>query len=177
MRLKENLEKLQEEFSIISQQMDELIEENQGEDDPFLEVRNDEKIIKKDIPKRINEITDNPAFIQDLKVLLEYQKLSEKEKDLKKHIKETKFQLDKDLLEKYHHLCESDIKEIVIQDKWLVSINQSIDDEIERISHNLTGRIKQLIKRYDDPMSNLTKDLQTLTVKTNVHLNKMGFRW
>ena len=174
---KESLEELQEKFDSVSQQMQEIDEESQGEEDPFLEVRNDEKISKKDIPKRIIEIKNNSEFAEDLKVLCKYQKLSEIEKELKKQFKEKESQLDKDLLEKYQQLKEHEIKEIIIQDKWLASINRSIDNEIERLTNNLTGRIGELYDRYEIPLPKLNNDLEVLSEKVIGYLKKMGFKW
>ena len=81
------------------------------------------------------------------------------------------------MFSKYKSLTESQIKELVIQDKWLASINNSVKDELEKISHILAGRIYELAKRYETPLPNLTKDVQTLTKKVDYHLEKMGFRW
>ena len=173
---KESIEKLQEDIDSTSQQMQELDEENQGEEDLFSEVRDDDKINKKDILKRIKEIKDDSEFADELKVLYEYQKLSEKEKEFRGLIKEAESQLDKDLLEKYQQLKEPEIKEIVIQDKWLASINHSINEEIERISHNLTGRIKELAERYEIPLPELSDEVKSLTAKVEQHLENMGFR-
>ena len=174
---KEDLEKLQEELYNISQRMQSMDKENQGEEDLFSEVRNDEEISKKDIPKRIKEIKNEPEFVDELKILSEYQDMVEKEKELKRNIKSAEKQLDNDLLEKYNKLKESEIRNIVIHDKWLFSIYNLIYDELERISHNLAGRIKVLAERYETPLPELTNDIQTFTKNVNEHLKKMGFTW
>jgi type I restriction enzyme M protein len=173
---KEKLEKFQEEQDSISQQMDSMDEDNQGEDDLFSEVRNDEKISKKDIPKRIKEIKNEPEFTDELKTLSEYLELSEKEKELKRNIKSAEKQLDNDLLKQYNKLEESEIKEIVIHDKWLSFIYNSIYEELERVSHNLTGKIKELVERYETTLSNLINDVNGSTTKVDQHLEKMGFK-
>ena len=53
----------------------------------------------------------------------------------------------------------------------------SINEEIERISNNLTGRIQELTERYDTPLPSIIEDVQTLTSNTDEYLKKMGFRW
>jgi type I restriction enzyme M protein len=174
---KDDLEKIQEELNTATQRMQELDEENQGEEDLLSEVRNDDKINKKGITKRINDIKNDSEFSEEFKILSEYQKLLEKEKELKKQIKVAESQLDKDLLAKYQQLKKPEIKEIVIQDKWLASINQSINEEIERISHNLTGRIKELAERYETPLPELSNDVNKFTTKVEQHLKKMGLSW
>ncbi len=175
---KEELEKLHEDLDSISQQIQLMDDDNQGEDDPFSMVRDDdEKIIKKDIPKKIKEIKNKPEFTNELKVLSEYFELAEKEKELKRNIKSSEKQLDGDLLEKYNKLKESEIREIVIHDKWFFSMYNSIYEELERISQNLAERIKELAERYETPLPNLTNDVKGLTEKVDQHLEKMGFKW
>ncbi|MBT6143722.1 N-6 DNA methylase, partial [bacterium] len=174
---KEELEKLQEELDSISQQMQSIDEENQEEDDLFSEVRNDDKISKKDIPKRIKEIKNEPELVDELKVLSEYLELTEKEKELKRNIKSIEKQQDNALLEKYNKLKESEIRKIVIHDKWLSSIYDSIYKELERISHNLAERIKELSERYETPLPVINNDVKKLSAKVDQHLEKMGFKW
>lgn len=172
---KKQIEKLEESLDNIIQQMQTMNEDNQGEEDLFIDVRIDEKISKKEIPKRIKEIKNDSDFADELKILTEYQNLAEKEKHLKTQIKET--ELDKNLLVKYQNLKESEIKEMVIQDKWLASINHLINDELERISHNLAGRIKELTERYENTLPELTNNIKLLDERVEENLRKMGFQW
>ena len=48
-------------------------------------------------------------------------------------------------------------------------------DEVDRLSHTLAGRVKELAERYAEPMSEVTKEVETLTKKVGGHLSKMGF--
>ena len=81
------------------------------------------------------------------------------------------------LLVKYKSLKESEIKEMVIHDKWLATIYDSINEELERISHSLAKRIKELAERYETPLPQLTDDVKELSGKVDQHLEKMGFKW
>jgi len=173
---KNKIEELQKELDNVIQQMQTINEDNQGEEDLLSEVRNDDKISKKEILTRIKEIKNDSEFNDELKTLSEYQNLTEKEKELKKQINEYEKNLDDNLLEKYNTLKESEIKEIVINDKWITSLNGSINDELERISRNLTERINDLVERYEIPLPNLIENVQTLTTNVNEHLKKMGFK-
>lgn len=172
------LENMQVQLEDINQQMQTMEEENGGEEDLFSEARSEAgKISKGEIAKRINNIKKDSEFAEELKVLTTYQKLIEKEAELRKQIKLDEIDLDKNLLLKYNKLTESEIKELVINDKWLASIHSLIEVEMERISHKLAGRIKELADRYEIPLPNLTKDVQTLAEKVEGHLEKMGFKW
>ena len=174
---RDELESFQTELDSISQEKQSMDEENQGEEDLFVEVRNGEKISNKDVAKRIKEIKNDPDSEDELKILSQYQALLEKEKELKAKIKSATANLDKELLAKYNSLNEPEIKEMVIHDKWLASIYGSINEELERISHSLAGRIKNLTERYETPLPNLSNDVKELSGTVNQHLEKMGFKW
>jgi len=53
----------------------------------------------------------------------------------------------------------------------------AIEGEMERISQRLTGRIKELMERYETPLPAIDKELTELENKVNAHLQKMGFVW
>ena len=172
------LDSMQTELDSINQQKESLEEENSGEDDLFAEARNDTgKINKGSLLKRIKEINEDSEFADELKALEEYNKLIEKEAELKTKVKDAEALLDKKLLAKYKSLSEAEIKELVVEDKWLVCLHNAIKGEMERISHKLAGRIKELSERYKIPLPKLTKDVELLSKKVNTHLQKMGFKW
>ena len=91
-------------------------------------------------------------------------------------VKSAKKELDKSLLDKYKKLTNDEIKELVIEDKWLTSICNSINEEMENTSHKLTSRINEFVERYETPLPELTKDVDVFTNKTKEHLEKMGFK-
>jgi type I restriction enzyme M protein len=162
----------------INQEMKTFEEENEGEEDMFSEARGKAgKITKAVIIKRIKTIKNDPEFAEELKTLTEYQDLMNKEAELEKQLETAKTDLDKNLFVKYQHLTEGEIKELVIGDKWLTSIHSLIVEEMERISHKLAGRIKELADRYETPLPVLTDDVKVLTKKVDSHLEKMGFEW
>ena len=175
---RDSLENLQTQLEDINQQMQTMEDENGGDEDMFSEARSDAgKISKGEIAKRINVIKNDSEFAEELKVLTAYQNLIEKETELRKQIKVDEMELDKNLLIQYNKLTESEIKEFVINDKWLASIHSLIEEEMERISHKLAGRINELANRYETSLPYLTKDVQILTEKVEGHLEKMGFKW
>jgi type I restriction enzyme M protein len=80
-------------------------------------------------------------------------------------------------MERYKTLTEDDIKQLVVDDKWMASIERSVKTEMERISQRLTQRIKELAERYETPLPKQTKDVADLENKVTAHLQKMGFVW
>ena len=174
----EELDDLQSELENIKQQMQTMEEENQGEEDLLSEAKSDAGNVSKPIiTKRINTIKDDSEFADELKVLLEYKELLDKKSKFADRIKTIETELGKNLFKKYNDLHESEIKELVINDKWLATIHSLIDEEMEQISHKLAQRINELAERYETPLPDLTKEVQTLTKKVDEHLEKMGFKW
>jgi type I restriction enzyme M protein len=177
-RQRDALETLQRQLDDINQELQTVDEENEGEDDMFSEARSESgKITKGEITKRINAIKNDPEFADELKALIEYQDLMDKEQDLKKQIKEAEVALDKESLAKYKTLTEDETKMLVIEDKWMTSLHNSVKTEMERISQKLARRINELADRYQTPLPVLTEDVQILTKKVDDHLEKMGFKW
>jgi len=171
----ENLENEQEE---ISQKIQTLEEENSGEEDLFSEVRgNNDKISKSKIKDRIKQIQENNELEDELKILKEYLDLTEEKSNLDKKIKEKSKELDKKLYSKYQELTKEEIKESVIKDKWMASIQELVEDEIENISRNLSNRIKELQGRYEEPLPEIKKEFEEYNSKVKNHLKEMGFEW
>jgi len=175
----EEIDKLYFSMENIVQQIQNLDEENSGEeDDLFSEVRNDRgNITKKELTRRIKEIKKDNEFADELKVLQEYLKLTEKEKQIKKTIKKTETDLDKNLLDQYKRLTEEEIKTLVIEDEWIKYLHDSTNSEIQRISRTLKKRIVQLAERYQTPLPQLANNVHDLSKNVEIHLKKMGFTW
>jgi type I restriction enzyme M protein len=66
---------------------------------------------------------------------------------------------------------------VVVEAKWMNAMETALQGEMERISQRLTGRIKELMERYETPLPAIDQELAVLEAKVNVHLQKMGFVW
>ena len=80
-------------------------------------------------------------------------------------------------LEQFGKLTSNEVREIVLEDKWLSSIKSDIQTEIDGISQRLTTRIKELGERYDNKLGSLATETEALEAKVANHLQKMGFVW
>jgi len=101
--------------------------------------------------------------------------LMEQESEAKKEIKEVEKILNANVIEKYKKLTESEIKVLVVDDKWMITLEQEVRGEMDRISQRLTQRIKELAERYTIPLPKLITETETLTKKVDAHLKEMGF--
>ncbi len=172
------IDELETQREDIARQAEEMAEEHSGEEGLLEEVKNDKgEITKGEVPKRIKEIKDNPDYTDELTVLKDYLKLINTEADVKKQIKTAQAELNAKLLAKYKQLTETEVKILVVDDKWLARMESDVKTEMDRISQRLTGRIRELAERYEIPMPQQRKQVEELTGKVETHLKKMGFTW
>ena len=71
----------------------------------------------------------------------------------------------------------TDVKQLVVDAKWLVSIRQRLLDELERVSQRLAGRIDDLADRYDQTLKEIDVEVAKLEERVSDHLQKMGYSW
>jgi len=171
---KQAIEELQAKLDNTSREIEELIEENSGDEGYFADF---EKINKANVTSRIKEIKNKPEDAEELQVMEKYLALGEQESEAKKKIKEAEKALESQIIAKYKTLTESEIKILAVDDKWMATLEQAVKGEMDRISQRLTGRIKELAERYATPLPTLVTETETLTDKVDAHLKKMGFIW
>ena len=80
-------------------------------------------------------------------MLSDWLKLNTEKSDFKKRLKESEAALDARAYGKYPKLTESDIKSLVVDDKWLSALDAAIHGEMDRVSQQLTQRVKELTER------------------------------
>lgn len=174
----EATEKLEADRDDVTRQMEEMAEEHGGDEGLLNDVTNDKgKITKAAVQQQIKEIKDDDESADELKILKEYLKLLEQEAEANKMIRESQSALERKVLDKYKALNIDEIKTLVVEDKWLARLEQDVQAEIQRVSQQLTGRIKELAERYERTLPFLTTEVGDLEKKVHAHLAKMGFAW
>jgi type I restriction enzyme M protein len=158
----------------VSAQLAELEEEHGGEEGLFSEL---EKVNKANVAARLKEVKGDKEAKEEAMLLNQWLKLNSEESDLKKEIKDAESALDAMAYNQYEKLTEADIKKLVVDDKWLATLDTEIHGEMDRISQSLTQRVKELAERYDRPLPELTEQEQELGAKVQGHLERMGFSW
>lgn len=171
---KQAIEKLEAEKESISAELTELEEEHSGEEHCFAEL---EKVNKANIQKRLKEIKGETDVAEEIKILKLYLDLLTKQTATNKKIKDAEKELDEKLYAKYPALTEEEVKTLVVDDKWMQTIEKTIKNEIDHISQRLTNRIKELAEGYEMPLPEIDREVIDLGNKVNAHLGKMGFVW
>ena len=177
---KQAIENLETEREQVASELAEMEEEHSTEDGYFAEL---DKVNKANVSARIKELKGESSAAElveakeELSVLKSYIDLLAKQADTAKKIKETEQDLDNKLYAKYPTLSADEIKQLVVDDKWMQTIETAIKGEIDHISQSLTNRIKELAERYETPLPKLEAELVEVESKVNAHLEKMGFTW
>jgi type I restriction enzyme M protein len=78
---------------------------------------------------------------------------------------------------KYPKLSESEVKVLVVNDKWLATLDAEIHGEMDRVNQQLTRRVKELAERYETPLPRMMNHIAKLEGKVDQHLERMGFAW
>ena len=101
-------------------------------------------------------------------------KLVNAEAAAKKAAKDAQVALDVATLKKYADLTETDIRALVLDDKWLGTINRRVADEADALTLDLVARIQQLGERYALTTKDLDDELAKLESSVARHLSDMG---
>ena len=175
------IEMLEVKLAEIEQQLQEMMEENSGEEGLLAEVIEGEgdkqKITAKVVKARLKEIGKDPDYADERKALQDYAMLLDKQTDVKGKLKAAQDDLEAKLDAKYPKLTEEEIKTLTVDDKWLTTLADAVQGELDRVSQTLTGRIRQLAERYATPLPTLTKRLSTFSARVDEHLKRMGAVW
>jgi type I restriction enzyme M protein len=173
-----SIDDLETQAETLNARMDELREEHGGEDGLLSNAIDDkQKISKKNIQTAIKELGKrNSDNAEEYDMLQAYKKLMDDEAEVQTRIKAAKVDLEKKVIAQYPKLTLDEIKTILVEKKWMHSMEQRIRTEMDNISHRLTQRIKELAERYETPLPQLSNEVNDLTAKVDGHLKKMGFR-
>jgi len=175
------LEALENQIAILEQQLDEMLEENSGEEGLLAAVIEGEgdkqKITAKAVKARLRDIGKDPDYAEECESLKGYSDLLDQQTETKARLRTAQDDLEDKLAAQYPKLTEADINSLVVDDKWLTTIAAAVQGELDRVSQILTGRIRQLAERYANPLPQLTDEVAALAAKVDSHLEKMGAVW
>ncbi len=176
--MQKTIEQLEGVRDAFSRHMEELDEEHGGEDGLLNDAKNDKgKLTKVSAKARLADIKRDQDAAEERKLLEEYLAYSEQEMSASKSVKDATKSLDAQVAAQYGKLSAADIQTLVVHDKWLAVLQARVQGELDRVSQDLTRRIKQLAERYATPIPQLSAEVETLAARVDGHLKKMGFVW
>lgn len=168
------IDTLQSKLDSASQELETYLEENSGDDGLLNEALNDkDKVTKATVTARLKIATDP----DEKSALKQAQKLFDNEANAKKALKKAQDALDLAVFKQYPKLSIDEIKNLIVDDKWLATLQSNIEAEIERVTQQLANRVKELEERYNEPLPAITKSVENLSEKVAGHLKAMGLEW
>lgn len=153
------------------------LEEEHGSEDGLLAefMEAGELVIsEKDVKTRLKEIKSEQTAADEAEVLNQWLTLVDREKSLKREIKEAEAELDEAALDKYPTLTVEEVKMLVVDDKWMPSLEARIGGETARVAQAVTRRVNELADRYNMTLPALTARAAELEGAVARHLARMG---
>jgi len=168
-----HIDQLQAEADAAAQELETFVEEHSGEEGLLEEARNDKGKITR---ARVRQLTmDNGQWTaKEMTALKNCLALFDAEAAANKKLKEAIKARDEAVFKHYARLTDAEIKELVVDDKWLAAIEQDVQGEIERVTQQLATRIRELEERYAEPLPEIMREVEDLQAKVDEHLRRMG---
>ena len=116
-----------------------------------------------------------PADGDEAKVLHQWGSLKDKIAEVNKKIKELNIALLDETRKKYDTLTEDDIRRLVIEKKWIASLSQRLNEEMQRISQQITTDVTSLHDRYAETLPEIDAEIEELEKKVEASLKEMGY--
>jgi type I restriction enzyme M protein len=155
------------------------LEEEHGGEEGFLGAL--DKIGKGEINARVKELKGANGKDQEVKdelaLLKRWLEQSEIEAALKKAVRDLESAVDRSVYDKCLTLTKTEIKLLVVHEKWIAHLLDAVQGELDRVSQTLTERIHVLAERYIEPLPQLVAELLTFMARVDEHLKMMGAKW
>ncbi|MDR5700717.1 type I restriction-modification system subunit M [Agromyces aerolatus] len=169
------VEELQVAADDATRAVEEYVEEHAVEDGLLAEAMDDEKISKVLAARRLRAIKGS-GDKEEITALNHLISLYGTEATAKKAAKDAQTRLDELTLRQYGALTDSDVQELLLDDKWHSAVATKIDGEVNALTLALVARIQQLGERYAATVADLDFELEELEAKVAGHLAAMGVR-
>lgn len=176
------LQDLESELERLNAELAELEEEEGGEEGAFAEL---DKINAAQVKARLKELADpaeqtDPSDRTDRaertegEILRRWLELNGQQSQAKSALKAADAELDELAWKQYPKLSRDEIRTLVVEDKWMDSLEGALQSETDRIGQTLTRRVRELAERYADPLPVLTQQAADFESRVMAHLAKMG---
>jgi type I restriction enzyme M protein len=117
------LDQLAADLESVAARLGEMEENHVGEEGAFAEL---DKVNKANVAARLKEIKSDKDAKDEAAVLSEWLSLNSQESDLKNRLRDADAALDAKVYAQYPKLKESEIKSLVVDDKWLGALDATI---------------------------------------------------
>ncbi|WP_187852031.1 type I restriction-modification system subunit M [Helicobacter pylori] len=160
------LEELENAFNEKEADFEEFIEEHSSEEGLFYELKINESVLKKEL-KNATDLEDKEI----LKTALEL--LEAKNKALKMKNKAHE-ELELKAFHQYKNLKLGEIKDLIIQDKWLKSLKNALENKILKRINAFTSALNEIISNYSNSLLESDKEVKESESKVLEYLKDLG---
>ena len=172
---KGKVDQLQLELDRATQELGDYLDEHGGEGGLLEDIVNDKgKVARAAITAQITALRDDAERGDELVAAKRCLYLSDAETSAKKALKHARQALDVQTVARYEELTEDEIKALVMDDKWLIDLQEAVGSEVERLALALIDRVAELESRYLTPVGELSVNAQKLASVVAQHLRDMG---
>ena len=170
------LERFQAGLDAVAREREAVYEEELTGDEGLLAnaVNDKGKVTKTGVKDRLKTIQHEPESVVEWAFLMCCLALIEAESSVGKAVKGAQAELDQRVLARYATLTETEIKTLVVEDKWFATIREAVEGEMQRLTQQLAGRVKELEGRYARPLPELEQEVEAFGAKVEGHLKRMG---
>ena len=169
------VDRLRTEEEGIALELEEHIEESSGEDGLLGGATSDTgKVTQTAVKARLKEVVHDPEAREERDTLDVCLELMTAHASAKRSTKAAQTELDPKVLARYETLTAVEVAEMVVDDKWMASIEGAIGKEVERLTGGLVDRVRELEGRYADALPELEQRVEDYSAKVEGHLRRMG---
>ncbi|MYL05478.1 MAG: SAM-dependent DNA methyltransferase [Gemmatimonadales bacterium] len=159
----------------IGREVEAFVEENTGEDGLFDGATTGAgNVTQAAVRARLKEIRGgdgDPDERDALEVCLDLMKAEAKAKRV---AKEARASLDAEILARYGTLTQSEIADMVVGGKWMASLEEAVNQQVDRLTTGLVERVTVLEARYAEALPKLAQRAEEHEARVRSHLHDMG---
>ena len=169
------LDRLLADAEASARKLDGFVEKHSGEDGLLNSATTDTgKVTQAAVKARLKELVDDPEGQEECGTLEVCLILMKSLATAKKAAKAAQTKLDAKVLARYANLTAAEIAELVVDDKWMSSVEGAIRQEVERLTRGLVDRVGVLEGRYAKALPELTRQIEDYSARVEGHLKRMG---
>ncbi len=160
------LEELENALNEKEAHFEEFIEEHSNEEGLFYELKINESVLKKELK--------NATDLEDKKILKTALELLEAKNKALKMKNKAHEELELKAFHQYKNLELGEIKNLIIQDKWLKSLKNALENKILKRINAFTSALNEIIQTYSNSLLELDKEVKESESKVLEHLKDLG---
>ncbi|WQY48109.1 type I restriction-modification system subunit M [Helicobacter pylori] len=160
------LEELENALNEKEANFEEFIEEHSNEEGLFYESKINESVLKKELK--------NATDSEDEKILKTALELLEAKNKVLKMKNKAYEELELKAFHQYKNLELGEIKDLIIQDKWLKSLKNALENKILKRINAFTSALNEIISSYSNSLLELDKEVKESESKVLEHLKDLG---